>query len=1284
MNQKLALRDLVSGEALRNYRRRLAGYSNPKDSVLTTKFRLTCPESDVMRAKGDFDLYRTLYDIVEGVDRGSIAYFLFSVILSGFRLFPTAGEAAVFATRAAYDEKAFARALKNVVGVELPGFTVEGVITRLKKDVRPTNGKDNRFVAEVIEREYGISLLGRKLPLDANEEAARELVKGIALELLNAGFVSWGSVKQDIPKAVAAVDRALMKKGKFPSLAQMVEKSALIPSLPEHSTIVYDPSIPMRDLHGLEGKEPHAAVAAILQYRELDDPSKAGVFIKNHLTTASASGLSWLFNKGLELFKKTSPEMLCELYCVPLTEIRRVEQIVEAAQAVPDQTLFASGKSLFGYHDFRTGFAGRIDSWTSNYIKRLQELGELVESIDEKLPMPNLTCEAGDFLSTTACRREDIETLLRGFEELRPQAGIALKYLIGAEHQNGIDDVQVVEDFASVANALFAVREQLVNALNQAEEDKKSVWKPYIPAFKKELGAWKGLVRLPKLNRLSGGVPAVVEDLKDAQARFTRTIDAIETHFTAIKSWLQSENETVDVTAYLTKVEQKRSDARKNKHLDGRELAIRILLQRLGKTVRDRRDACADELRQWFERERIFAEKKHFNQYFFNHLGAIYVSPFSRSGHQAFRLGKDVVDRAEGIWQSFEDFIDARRDRYLHEETDAGETYRRLRLLRCSIVISAISREIPGEIAALRLPESDLLEVVPAGLRLALSKSAVSASTLNRAFNCYVSLLSGAMIVLRRERFFLRTKFMWVANTTLKYVPKEKPWAMPKTRYANSVLWQRVFELDLLVEDEEGRIDTVKTFEKVLRAIDGNPDSALRELLHQLPHDWYYELPLRGEDKDREPVPALVLQKGGKTGTVMKAGTADRAVACRLVGPNSMKERIDAMLLDPRVKTGDMTLLVNQQYSQKGTNVERAGTDFELAVPLSSPVVEPKKDSKIFKRIVSIDQGEMGIAFAVFDLTDAGDVAAEPVAQGTVAIPSIRRLIKGVRRFRKGGQAVQKFNQRFDSTMFTLRENVAGDVCGAIAGLMSRYQAIPVLERDVRNLASGSKQLALVYKMVNARFVRDNIDAHRQERESWWFGAQSWTLPDLLKGIPEEFVAAKDLKQKGLIREDGKAYFPLRVYPGDCVAAKWTSRICSHCGGNISEIVAELENEERRTKKPMKISLDENGETVLKGRRIRLYARPDAKASKGARRRNERAPRLEPVKNVTLGLKEFHRLALENLRRAPKSLQTKDTSQSRYFCVFVDCKYHNREQHADVNAAINIGRRFLGNLKKKA
>ena len=327
-----------------------------------------------------------------------------------------------------------------------------------------------------------------------------------------------------------------------------------------------------------------------------------------------------------------------------------------------------------------------------------------------------------------------------------------------------------------------------------------------------------------------------------------------------------------------------------------------------------------------------------------------------------------------------------------------------------------------------------------------------------------------------------------------------------------------------------------------------------------------------------------------------------------------------------------------------------------------------------FKRIVAIDQGEAGFSYSVFNLSEAGNAQAEPLATGTVRIPSIRRLIKKVRSYRKGKQAVQKFNQKFDSTMFNLRENVAGDVCGAIAGLMSRYKAIPVLERQVGNLESGGKQLELVYKMVNARFVADAVQAHQTERSNWWYGAFNWSVPGLMREISQEIAAAQKNK-KAVVQKNGKFYKPLNVGPGVAVNARWTSRICSHCGTNIFELI-----ERAKEDKISNVKTNEHGELELYGKTFRLCRRPSAQESKRARRRNERADWKSPLASATLSLDELKKAARDNMRRAPKSLQSKDTSQSRYFCLHKDCEFFHREQHADVNAAINIGRRFLSEL----
>ena len=67
-HQVLKLRDLPSGQALKNFRRRLASVgTRPADAMLTTKFKLDLPAGCPLREDAaTFDKCRKLYDVVEG------------------------------------------------------------------------------------------------------------------------------------------------------------------------------------------------------------------------------------------------------------------------------------------------------------------------------------------------------------------------------------------------------------------------------------------------------------------------------------------------------------------------------------------------------------------------------------------------------------------------------------------------------------------------------------------------------------------------------------------------------------------------------------------------------------------------------------------------------------------------------------------------------------------------------------------------------------------------------------------------------------------------------------------------------------------------------------------------------------------------------------------------------------------------------------------------------------------------------------------------------------------
>lgn len=1287
----LKLRDLPSGQVLRNFRRRLASVgARPTDAILTTKFKLELPPGCPLQANAAaFDECRKLYDVVEGCGHGTLVDFLFAVILSGFRLFSDGANARIFANSKAYDEEAFQRALTEAVGAPLPSFTVSGLFKRLQTEVRARGGKDNRFVSEVIVKEYRQTLCGKTLPQGTNEAYVDQLFEEIARHL-TLRYSSWKELKDDLIGASEAVDEALRGFGEFPSLAAMARAASL--TLPKDSTIVFDPQLPFVDVRTIENDAaPYAVVSTLLSYPESVDMDRRE-FVKQHLTTPNGAGLSWLFNRGLKLFSEESTEELCRQFNVPEEQAIRVVQVQNAARGVAEQSFFLKpgGGKLLGYHDFRTSFAGRINSWTSNYLNRLDELQDLLCGLNDKLRLPNLARNGVDFLTTTDCRREEAEILCRGFTEVRDRAQKAVEHLLGSDSSQMDTDVAVIEDCTRIVNRLFAIKEQIVNALQQAEEDKSSAWKTLWSEVKEEFAPWNKLIRLPKLNNMSGGVPSAQDELDAVLARYTTVVRDQAAHFEAVMQWAFEAGAEGNVLAKLSQVEQERADRRAPGEYNGRELALRLVLQRVARVVRDRVDPCAEGVRQWFLKTEIFAKQRDFNQFFRNRLGNLYVSPFSNRNNGPYALSPGLVDRAEAVWDDLLAFVQTKKASYV-PLSEAGETFLRLENLLMGMRISALTKNLPSKVAALRLNDETVRESVSEGLKLQLQQPEVPPSILSKAFNVYVSLLSGCLISLRRERFFLRTKFSIVDNNRLVYVPKNTVWRMP-VRYEASVAWAPILANDVLVRMPTGEVEVSETFTRAVSLWEQTKDSslrdALRELFHQLPHDWCYPVNVRSavekpsdRSKEGENQAVLIVKKGK-----IKKGAYPTSLLARLIGPSTHKERLNRLLLNPSEVVGDMTLLADQEIVQKMTDGRAALSphllQFSLSVPITTPAekteeaVKSERKTALFQRIVAIDQGEKGIGFAVFRLEDAGKKDAQPITMGFVDVPSIRRLIARVRQYRKGKQAVQKFCQRFDSTMFTLRENVAGDVCGAIAGLMCRYRAFPILERDVRNLASGSKQLGLVYKMVNARFLDDGVDAHKTERTSWWYGTDGWGIPDLWVEVPESY--AVKAKKTEILKKDGKFYRTLRIAPGAAVNAKWTSRICSQCGGNAMELI-----ERAREEKIKSVSLDDNGEVTLFGRTICLYKSPTKEQSKKARRRNERAPWTEPRANVKLSLADFTTAVKKNMRREPKSLQSRDTTQSRYFCVFADCACHNQERHADINAAINIGRRFLESLTRK-
>ena len=378
-----------------------------------------------------------------------------------------------------------------------------------------------------------------------------------------------------------------------------------------------------------------------------------------------------------------------------------------------------------------------------------------------------------------------------------------------------------------------------------------------------------------------------------------------------------------------------------------------------------------------------------------------------------------------------------------------------------------------------------------------------------------------------------------------------------------------------------------------------------------------------------------------------------------------------------------------QKYTQK---VELSSDDFSPKISIDPKqltaeialVVTDKRDygsdpNPIAQSVIGIDLGEAGIGYAVFRVDDIKAAAEhggppDPVKTGAVPIPSVRNLIKNVRRYRKKTQPNQRFRQKSNTMLMQLRENAVGNTCFVIDELCAKYKGLPVLESSVVNLASGSKQLELVYDKVIHNYWYSDIDAHKQARKHHWAGAETWEHPKLME--------RKRIESGG----EWKPTAPpsaLKHYPGTSVHPARTSQTCSACNRNPYRVVMKQDSNS-------KYSIQDGGRVVINDGSDRFVLllkqkrKPNVEQEeldremKKYRRRKERTPFQYPVRSSGEGEKisqqDLIRIIRQQLRQAPKSSRSKDTTQSVYHCVFEDCQ---QQMHADENAAINIVRKWI-------
>ncbi len=1251
--EEIVRRPYHGGQNAREWRRKVAAVARKqRESVSTYKFGLETQPGDI-----DFDAAACAYDVTEGIAKGSLIGLVCAVHLSGFRLFSKGDETRRFRNRSRYPERAFADALRKHAGIENSGITIQSI-----EDVFTTRPQ----ASEGVELPDGLArrlfqAWNRRSPRDDDHgQPTLEIADGIGREVA-ATFGDWKELAGDVAGALACADTYLATLGPlFPTLASL---PPLADTKPENCTFAHDPESPFIDMTGNEEIWLHQAVAVCAGRLVRDAPglappsSKFATKLKDAIVTRKNNGLSWLFGNGLRYLRASDAERIAGDLSIPSSEIRRAQQLKTFADAIPPNPFFDTD----GYAEFRGSVGGKVSSWVANYWKRVHELSALhSEPPDISIPPALRDDENASVFSGQHTDAAGLEALSARLPERIREAGHALAVLRGdtIPRLPGPEDIAAVErvagDVAELAGQTNMLENRIEQEIERSEDENRT------KALKAlERGLPKSLKEPPRLNRISGGADDAESEIKRLQDDLNAVMRERRGHYRRLAEWAGD----LDPLPVMAERERKAlSDRGKDPALADEQTARRLLHRIVGMSRRLSPDA-GKTIRDTMTP--LFQKRKDANRYFHNRQGTIYRHPFSTSRHEEYAIDTDRARETDWLaWlenrvADIRERLAANTDQVLLRDLLAIEgfvfTHR----------LGGLPDRVPGELA--RLQTEDHLVGVPPLLAAQLDADEVSRDVAARAFNLFNSAINGLSFRAFRDGFIVRTKFLRLEHEELFYTPKDKSWRPPGDYLSAKGEISKGLTLPSVVRDEAGAVLSGETAKSLSKAEFPEPGS--RALLRQAPHDWFVEIDLRrGEAPDRAGLPVK------KNATGLKHWRRLRQPAFRLIGPPSFKTWLDRALTSKGVKLGDYTLILDHKFKQfprvEGEEIrlaaEPVGMKAELAVPVINDQPYPgRADDLLFDNIVAIDLGEKRIGFAVFSLVsllehgvlDPTVVGDGKPAVGTVAVPAFRKLMAAVRRHRKRRQPNQKVGQTYSKALMQFRENVIGDVCNRIDTLCERFNGFPILESRVGNFESGGRQLGMIYGSVSRRYTFSNVDAHKAARRHYWFTAEAWEHPYVLTRGWNERTRTYSGRSK-----------PLTIFPGAEVNPAGTSQTCHRCGRNALAALRDMPDD--------RIDVGEDGAVVLGDGTVRLLDRADYSPAehKGFKRRKERPPLNAPVRKGSHRRRDLERIVRRNMRQRPRSEMSPDTTQARFVCIYEDCGFQG---HADENAAINIGRRFL-------
>ena len=304
------------------------------------------------------------------------------------------------------------------------------------------------------------------------------------------------------------------------------------------------------------------------------------------------------------MFQTESTEKLCALFNV--SDKRVIEQAQDAAKAVKLPAELDLNHCTLKFQDFRSSLGGHLDSWTTNYLKRLDELNDLLLNLPKNLSLPDIFMIDGkDFIEYSGCNRDEIQQMIDFVvnEQNRIKLQESLNALLGkGNNQICRDDISTVKDFSEIVNSLHSFVQQIDNSLEQSSNEANSIFSELKKKIEKneKWDIWKNnLKKIPKLNKLSGGVPDASKEISGIEQKFLEISENQKKHFTEVMEWIDAGNGTIDIFESRFKYDELLKKSKKNNLQSADELAFRSVLNKLGRFARQGNDLVCEKIKNW-------------------------------------------------------------------------------------------------------------------------------------------------------------------------------------------------------------------------------------------------------------------------------------------------------------------------------------------------------------------------------------------------------------------------------------------------------------------------------------------------------------------------------------------------------------------------------------------------------------------------------------------------------------------------------------------------------------